>query len=361
MKIAVGLSGGVDSGLAAALLKERSYNLVGVHIHLWPPSVPTQRRDSGRGRQCNRCCGNQLLKAARKTAKKLQIPFYEIDLKKPFKRQVVDKFIEEYSLGRTPNPCILCNKFVRFGELARLVKKRFNCDYLATGHYARIVGNHLLRAKDLSKDQSYFLYRLDQQQLAKVIFPLGDWYKKDVWRAAKKRRLPAASSQESFDVCFTDDLEDFLCRQLKPKPGKVVTQAGEFIGQHQGLPFYTIGQAGGWQWLAQAQKKFSRNGKLPKLYVVSKEVKNNQLVVGNRTATSSQQFKINHLIINHQSSIIGNLFVKIRSTGKLLPCQLKDSQVILKKPEFAITPGQSAVFYQLLKGDYEVIGGGLIV
>ncbi|MBU0618901.1 tRNA 2-thiouridine(34) synthase MnmA [Patescibacteria group bacterium] len=353
-KIAVGLSGGVDSALAAALLKEQGYDLLGIHIHLWSE------------RNCNRCCGNKLLTAARQTAELLGIPFYEIDLKKEFKAKVVDNFIKEYRLGRTPNPCILCNKFIRFGQLLEIVNKRFGCDYLATGHYARIVKTsckrsyHLLRAKDLSKDQSYFLYSLDQKQLSQLIFPLGEWHKEKVWQEAKKRQLPAAESPESFDLCFTDNLENFLQRQLKPKPGEVIVQAGEVIGQHKGLPFYTFGQSGGWQWLPQAQKKLSQTGKLPKFYVVAKDMKKNQLIVGGKITASSKVFSIRELLITDYCLPTTKLFVKIRNTGKLLPCQLKDNQVILDKPAFAVAPGQSAGFYRKFKDDYEVIGGGII-
>jgi len=339
-RIAVGLSGGVDSGLTAFLLKQKGYQLIGFHLILT----------------------NNLLKdQAEKMAKSLNIPFFEKDFRFQFKRQVLNKIIKEYRLGKTPNPCILCNKFVRFNSGLKWVKKNLKAEFIATGHYVRKTqDNRLIRAKDLSKDQSYFLYKLDNFQLKRLCFPLGNWYKKDVWQEAKKINLPTANSKESFDICFTKNLGKFLKPHVPSlvKSGKVVTVTGEIIGKHKGLVFYTVGSRGDWTWLPEKQQKHSQDNQINKMYVVDKNMTKNQLIVGNRQEASQREFKIKNLKLRNKPR--HKLFVKIRSTGKLLSCRLKRNQVILDQSVFAITPGQSAVFYQAFKDGFELIGGGEI-
>lgn len=339
-KIAVGLSGGVDSGLSAYLLKKAGYHIIGYHLGL---------------------NSNAFSKQAEKIANFLRIPFYTKDFRSQFKYKVLDRVIDKYRLGKTPNPCILCNKFVRFNDALSWIKRDLRANYIATGHYVRKTkDNHLIRAKDLSKDQSYFLYKLDKNQLNSLFFPLGNWYKKDVWQEAKKKKLPI-NLRESFDICFAKNWDQFLKKQI-PKlalPGHVINTQGEIVGRHRGLIFYTVGSRGGWDWLPDKQNSYSIDNQLPKMFVLSKNIKKNQLIVGNREEVKKKEFEICNLQFTN-SDQKKDLYVKIRNTGKLLKCQLKNKKVTLNQPAFGITPGQSAVLYQSYQEDFEIVGGGEI-
>jgi tRNA-specific 2-thiouridylase len=392
IKIAVALSGGVDSGTAAALLVRQGFEVTGFYLKLTPSfySAPSKRRnadDDSAGTPRRRKIEDNL-EAARRTARKLGIPFEVWDYEKIFKRKVIDYFKKAYAQGLTPNPCVVCNQKIKFGEGLDLVKRRA-FDYLATGHYAQIIQErdvfHLLQAKDLKKDQSYFLYRLGQQELRKIIFPLGQLSKKEVKALAKKWNLPAAQSRESQDVCFLSAASqaDFLKREIKDKiiPGPVVDLSGQVIGYHQGLPLYTIGQRAGFK---ITDKKYQRRhqGKMVIHYVVAKLTKSNQLMVGGRKELERKEFSVKNLsfIDGDLESLLKekNLEVKVRSTGKLsevaeINRQRGAIKVILKKPESGIASGQSAVFYlpyrsPVLDGPkagpsrktLEVVGGGVI-
>ena len=257
MRVAVAMSGGVDSSVVAKILKDEGHDLIGLFLKLWSDPTCSVERD-------NRCCDYQALEDARMVAARLEIPFYVIDAKKEFKAEVVDYFLEEYQNLRTPNPCIVCNETIKFDLLLKKALA-IGCEKLATGHYARIkdAGNsksEILNPKklearsyklkagvDKTKDQSYMLYRLNQNQLAKVLFPLGEMTKKEVRKLAVKWDLPVKEKPESQEICFfaDKDFRAFLHRYLPEKyfaPGDIVDTAGNVIGKHDGLLNYTIGQ-----------------------------------------------------------------------------------------------------------------------
>ena len=267
------MSGGVDSGVAAVLLVNQGYKVTGFHLHLWRESLSVRKLTSyGLTSFENKCCDIKSLEAARKTARRLGIPFYVIDFAEIFKKKVVDYFLEEYAAGRTPNPCVMCNKYIKFGEFLKYIRG-LGFDYLATGHYACIYEEiqnpkskiqnkfqiqnpkfktyHLLEAKDKTKDQSYFLYSLSQQQLAHILFPVGEYTKIQVRKMAKKWNLAVAERPESQEICFfpENDYRPFLQRQIPEKivPGEVIDASGRVIGRHFGLPLYTIGQRHGFE------------------------------------------------------------------------------------------------------------------
>jgi len=398
-KVAVAMSGGVDSGVAAALLVEQGYEVAGFHLRFW--------KEKRKGFE-NKCCDVRSLDAARKTAWKLEIPFYVLDFADIFKKKVVDYFLKEYASGRTPNPCVMCNKYVKFGEFLDYIRS-LDFDYLATGHYARVWGQmqnpslkaerqtkskiqnkskiyHLLEACDKTKDQSYFLYNLTQRQLAHILFPIGEHTKIEVRKLAKKWGLAVAERPESQEICFfpESDYRLFLRRQIPEKivPGQVVDTSGRVIGRHFGLPLYTIGQRHGFEvnlklLLAAKQNKVEnlKSENIPPFYVIGKNVKKNQLIVGFEEEAGQKEFlveKVNWILpdIKHQASNI-KLFVRIRHQGKLLNCQIVKLsnwrvRVILESSYRGIAPGQAAVFCRpftdhcsLVTG-YEVLGGGII-
>ena len=243
-KVVLAMSGGVDSSVSAILLKNQGYDIVGVMLHLW--SAPNTFRE-------NQCCTITSIENARQIAKTLDFPFQVIDAKKVFFNKIVKYFIKSYSESQTPNPCVFCNKLLKWGILRDYAKKN-GADYLATGHYARTLKTNngeifLQKAVDIQKDQSYFLYQLSQSELAETIFPLGAYTKDDVREIAHKNSLPAATRKESQDLCFVgnEGYQDFLAKYAPEtlNPGSITTIDGEKIGEHKGLAFYTIGQRKG--------------------------------------------------------------------------------------------------------------------
>jgi len=353
-KIAIAMSGGVDSGVAAALVVKAGYKAAGFHMHLWAEGFKDKRFE-------NKCCSTESLEAARKTAHMLGIQFYIVGFEEIFKKRVVDYFLKEYGLGRTPNPCVMCNRFIKFGELLHYAKK-LGYDFLATGHYARIVQKsrlRLLMGKDEKKDQSYFLYNLTQKQLSQVMFPVGEHTKKQVKAMAKKWKLPVASRPESQEICFfpESDYRLFLKRQIPKKiiPGEVVDTQGKVIGKHQGIPLYTIGQRHGF---TITDKKV-----IGPLYVIDKNIKKNQLIVGFGKEAEIKDFWVKnvHWLIRRRLDEGGiKCKVRIRHQGELLKCKVQSAKfkvrVVLDEGERGVSPGQAAVFYL---GE-EVLGGGII-
>ncbi|MCJ7793113.1 MAG: tRNA 2-thiouridine(34) synthase MnmA [Candidatus Marinimicrobia bacterium] len=349
-KVAVAMSGGVDSGVAAALIVKAGYETAAFHMHLWSEELKDKIF-------VNKCCNTESLETARKTAEQLNIPFFKVDfLEEIFKKRVVDYFLKEYGLGKTPNPCMVCNRFIKFGELMDYART-LGYDYLATGHHARVKKDknfHLLMGKDKKKDQSYFLYSLNQKKLSQVVFPVGGYQKTAVIKMAKKWKLPVAERPESQEICFypEDDYRPFLKRQIKEKiiPGEVVNPQGKVIGKHQGLPLYTIGQRHGF--------RITDKGVIGPLYVIDKKVKKNQLVVGFGEEAEKKEFKVKEVswVSGERPKKEIRCRVRIRHQGELLECRLKGAKVVLGESERGVAPGQAAVFYQ---GE-EVLGGGII-
>ena len=333
-KVVVAMSGGVDSSVAAALVKESRAEIVGVFMRIYP--------DSLRGSE----------KRARKIAQVLNIPFFVLDFRKEFKEKIINYFLKEYKGGETPNPCVFCNKEIKFGLLLKQVKK-MKAEFLATGHYARIQAQKLLKAKDKEKDQTYFLWQLDEEKLKHILFPIGGYTKKQVRELAKEFKLPVLDIPESQEICFIKNTcHDFLLKYLKKNLGDIVNPKGEVIGQHNGLWFYTIGQ----------RKGISISGKKP-LYVLKKNIKKNILIV----TESKKDLESKELIVKNINWISGkapklplDIMAKVRyrtcsSRAKII----KDAKykVVFNKPQRAITSGQSIVFY---KGK-ELLGGGIIL
>ena len=345
-KVVVAMSGGIDSSVAAALLKRAGFNVVGIFMKFW---VPSDKK--GLAGAWNRCCSPDAEKRAGWVAKSLGIPFYVFNVEKEFKKRIVDYFLAGYKKGITPNPCVLCNKEIKFGLL---LKKAFElgADYIATGHYAQIKNGKLFRAKDKLKDQSYFLWQLSKEQLRHVLFPVGSYKKEQVKKLAEKFRLPLFNISESMEICFIQTtINDFLKDYLRPKPGKIVDVKGNVLGKHQGLAFYTIGQRKG---IGLASGPY---------WVLDKDLKNNLLIV---TKNEEDLYKKELIaenvnwISDKEVSLPIKVKAKIRYLQNLETAKIYQKEgkyfVEFEKPQRAITPGQSVVFY---KGQ-ELVGGGII-
>ncbi len=353
-RVVVAMSGGVDSSVAAALLVEQGYDVVGVMMRLWAERPAL----SGAGGE-NRCCTPQAIDDARRVAALLGMPFYLVNYEAEFKACVVDYFVAEYSRGRTPNPCLACNRHIRFGRLL-LHAQALDATHLATGHYARVDlagGRYRLRmGSDPQKDQSYVLYMLGQEDLRRVLFPVGSYTKDQVREIARRWDLPVAGKDESMELCFVadDDYRRFL-RERVPhavQPGPILDTAGREIGQHQGLPFYTVGQRRG---LGIAAPEA--------LYVIRLDVARNALVVG-----PARELGRRTLVAEEVSYVSGTppgrpvrVRAKIRYKATLAdatwtPLGAGQAQVEFDTPLRDVTPGQAVVAYQ----DDMVLGGGMI-
>ncbi len=339
-RVAVGMSGGVDSSVTAAYLARQGYEVVGVMLRLWS--------EPGREAQ-NRCCTLEAEDLARHVARLLGIPFHVVDVRDLFYRTVVEDFFQGYLAGRTPNPCLVCNRYIRWGALLTYAQENLGAAYLATGHYARlrawpqgVVG--LRRGVDPAKDQSYVLAVLQQAQLQRTLLPVGEWEKTQVRTMAREWGLPVASRPDSQDLCFLagDDYRAFL-RRHRPeavRPGPILTVEGRRVGTHQGLAFYTIGQRRGLG---------LRGGPW---YVVAKDPARNALVVGPRSALGRLEFWAHPA--NWIWEPVRQPFrarVKIRYRAPLAPATVTASDegrtlhIVLDEPLRDITPGQAAVVY----------------
>ena len=349
-KVVVAMSGGVDSSVAAALLKEQGYEVIGMMLRLW--SEPGKE-------ESNRCCTPDSMAQARRVAAKLEIPFYVIDAKDVFRETVVEYFLEGYARGETPNPCLICNRKIRWTFLLDHALA-LGADYMATGHYIRIQkaedGYQLLRAVDRNKDQSYVLHVLNQEKLKHALFPVGEYTKPEIRQMAEKHGLPTASRKDSQDLCFLagEDYRNFLQRNAAEmlKPGQIITRGGESLGMHNGLANYTIGQ----------RKGLGVASAVP-LYVLGKSAVNNTLIVGTQEELGSRELTAHD--VNWLSGDVPresfHAEVKIRYTAKeaeawVTPIGESQAQVRFEAPQRDITAGQAAVFYQ----DDVMIGGGLI-
>ncbi|NQU83438.1 MAG: tRNA 2-thiouridine(34) synthase MnmA [Parcubacteria group bacterium] len=341
-KVFVAMSGGVDSSVAVFLLKKEGYDVEGITMKTFC------YKDAG-GRK--NCCGLEGILNAKKTCEILDIPHHVLDVSEKFKKEIIKNFISEYKSGKTPNPCVRCNQFIKFDELLKFIKKQKG-DFIATGHYAQIKRTKnsykLFRGKDEKKDQTYFLYNLTQKQLSQILFPLGEYKKEEIKKIAKKYKLKT-SEKESQEICFINTtLYDFLSKNIDAKPGKILTTDKEIIGNHRGLPFYTIGQRAG------------VGGRGP-YFVVKLDIKKNQLVVTNKLtdpALHSKELKVKN--VNWISDEGKKASVQIRYNDTPADATIKKSGnfylVKFKKPRRAVTPGQSAVFYK----KEECLGGGII-
>jgi len=351
-KVVVAMSGGVDSSVTAALLKEEGYEVVGITMQIWP---------KGGVERFGGCCGLEAIEDAKRVANRLGIPHYILDLREDFQKKVIANFCEEYQKGRTPNPCIRCNQYIKFDALLKKAKN-VGADYIATGHYARIEYDEgekkylLKRGIDRKKDQSYVLYTMSRQQLKHTLMPLGNYTKEKVKQIARKLDLPVASRPESQEICFVpdDDYPNFLQKYLPEaaKPGPIVNKEGEVVGRHQGIIFYTIGQRRG---IGIAAKE--------PLYVIAIDQESNSVIVGRREDGYSDELiaKDTNFIGTENANGRIRAEVKIRYSHKpawatIIPLRKGKVKVKFDRPQWAITPGQAVVFYD---GD-TVLGGGTI-
>jgi tRNA-specific 2-thiouridylase len=348
-RVAVAMSGGVDSSVAAALLVQEGIEAFGLMLRLWSP-------DPG---GYNRCCSPQDVTLARRVSEKLGIPFYVIDAHDRFKQQVVDPFIEGYLQGVTPNPCLACNRQIRWGYLLHQALA-YGATHLATGHYARVEQHNnrflLRRAIDPSKDQSYVLSVLGQFELSHARFPLGQLKKNDVRELAREMDLPVAERPDSQDLCFIPegDYRPFLREHSlePPEPGSIVNLDGETVGQHQGLADFTIGQRRG----------IGVSMSYP-LYVINKDIQSNLLTVGPREALGCKQFAAGpvHWVADQPPTLPLHAQVRVRYkarevSGLVEALQPNSVLVSLSEALPDITPGQAAVFYN----NDLCLGGGII-
>ena len=353
LKVVIAMSGGVDSSVAAALLKQQGYEVIGMMLRLW--SEPG-KEDS------NRCCTPDSMAMARRVAAKLDIPFYVVDAKDVFRESVVQYFLDGYAAGVTPNPCLLCNRQIRWTFLLEHALA-LGADFMATGHYARRQtagdGKHeLLRAVDHSKDQSYVLHVLNQEKLARALFPVGEYPKPEIRKIAESLGLPVYKKPDSQDLCFLagEDYRNFIQRNAAEMlvAGAIVTREGKTLGQHNGLANYTIGQ----------RKGLGVASPVP-LYVLGKNAGTNTLVVGEADELGTHELTATD--VNWMSGEAPcepfRAEVKIRYTAReawalISPLEGgRQAGVRFDAPQRDVTPGQAAVFYE---GDL-LIGGGIIV
>jgi len=356
-RVLVAMSGGVDSAVAAQLLKNQGYEVVGVFLHFWaaPP-------EAGRAEPTNKCCSLKAQNDAKAVCQKIGISFFTLNYSAPFKKEVVDYFLQEYSAGRTPNPCVKCNKKIKIGGLLKYARG-LKFDYLATGHYLKnkLVDKQfkLYKAKDKNKDQSYFLYTFNQAELKYLLFPLGNYTKPEVRALARKFDLPVAEKAESQEICFIPGKHhnDFLKKYLKLKAGRIMFE-GQEIAKHQGLALYTIGQRRGIE--------IGGNGPY---YVAGFNRKNNDLIVVKEFDDDSlfgDELKAKQVswLGDKAPSKAFKCSAVIRYRHPAQTCLVKPDgannsgkySVKFTHPQRAITKGQSIVFY---KGQ-EVLGGGII-
>ena len=349
-KIVIAMSGGVDSSVAAGIMKERGFDAVGVSLQLWNHSNADSRFGT--------CCSLDDLADARRVAERVGIPYYILNMEKKFKEEVVDYFISEYMQARTPIPCTMCNQKLKFEELIHKAEA-FGVKRIATGHYASIVKHPsgrlmVRRGRDRFKDQSYFLFNLSQEQLSRLEFPLGDMDKKEVRERARQLGLNVAEKAESHEVCFIpdNDYPRFIAKQLNGqalKEGDIVNSQGEVLGKHPGYPAFTIGQ----------RKGLNLGGLKEPHFVTHIDPVNNRITIGLKHELSKQDCTVGQ--VNWNLDVTGPLRAEVQIryrhhaiASTVTPLDGSRAKVEFDEPQISIAPGQSAVFYQ----DDCVIGGG---
>jgi len=353
-RVVVGMSGGVDSSAAAAVLIDQGYDVIGITLKLWPQDCVSRAED--------KCCGPQAVMDARSVSHQLKIPYYLVDESADFQAQVIQYFADEYKAGRTPNPCVMCNEKLKFGTLLQRARQ-LGAHWIATGHYARVVhgepGQRVLLKKGLDerKDQSYFLFSLRQEYLQHLLFPLGDHTKDASRDVARDCSLRTADKEESMEICFVpdNDYRAFLTqsRLVDPEPGDIVDLEGKVLGKHEGIAFYTIGQRRG---LGIASSE--------PLYVLELDAKSNRVIVGPVNALERPSFIIDRCnwipFEKLESPIEATAKIRYNHPGTMAtitPLEGQRARVDLSVPQRAITPGQACVLYD---GDL-VLGGGWIL
>jgi tRNA-specific 2-thiouridylase len=348
-RICVGMSGGVDSSVAAYLLKKQGYDVIGLTFRGWPQDCRSIEED--------KCCGPQAVADARMVAHALDIPYYVVDEMGTFRREVMEYFAAEYQRGRTPNPCVICNEKVKFGSLLRKARA-LGAEMIATGHYARVTKNgrhELRRAHDGHKDQTYFLFSLNQDQLARAMFPLGELTKSEVRGIAKEIGLKTYGKEESQEVCFVpeNDYRRFLRESgIAEKKGEIVTREGRILGHHVGIHNFTIGQREG----------LNLGGLKRPLYVIELNAETNRVIVGAAEDLLRSEFEVSDCVW-HIAPPTEPLEITVKPRHQHPGARAfvealvgNRASVRLPEPQRAITPGQAAVFYR----DDVVVGGGWI-
>jgi len=363
-KVLVAMSGGVDSSVVAALLKKEGYDCIGVYMNFWTDPTAFEADELAQFPQ-NKCCSLESANMARKIAGELDMPFYILNASTKFKKKVVDYFVDTYAVCQTPNPCVQCNKHIKFGFLLDRMKQ-LGADFVATGHFAQVKkkkkkGEYIYElhmGKDKVKDQSYFLYTLTQEKLQHVLFPVGGMTKEKVKKLAEKFGFKKVAKQrESQGICFFPDKKysNFLERYFEDdvvNAGPIKTVDGLQIGTHHGLQFFTVGQ----------RKGIDVGGEADPLYVVQLDYENNTLIVGQNKYTYQSKFTLKNLTFTEGDLDDGEYKFQLRIRYRFPPQKARvikkgdTAEVVFDKPQRAITPGQSVVFHD--KG--HILGGGIV-